>query len=153
MAMDSTAYYERNVRGDLRLALGLANEVRCRVVMRLFGVRRDQSWAVTLIALGLLLGAAHDGRERLRARRPHPMSGDAVLGAFAADEIMHLLGGPGSRQVRQFAALTALALVAAATGPTVSRSVHGVTASGRRVRAAVRHHYGRRLPAARPATG
>jgi len=151
MAAETTSYYQRNLGGDLRLALALADEIRGRIAVRAFGVPREQSWLVTLIALGVLAGAAHDSGERLQARRPHPTSGDALLGAFTGDELLHELAGPAAREMGGLAALIALALVASRGGPAVTRSVRGMRASQKRMRTAVHDHYNKRFPAIRPA--
>jgi hypothetical protein len=58
---------------DVRVALLLVDKARHRVVERLFGVSREQSWQVTLIALALLASAAHDKSDRLLKGPSNPV--------------------------------------------------------------------------------
>ena len=75
---------------DVTVALLLVDEARHRVVERLFGVSREQSWQVTLIALALLASAAHDKSDQLLKGPGGPTRSDVTLGAAAAEGAAHL---------------------------------------------------------------
>jgi hypothetical protein len=133
---------------DIRVALLLLEEARYRAVKRLFGVSRDQSWPVTLIALALLAGAAHDKAEQMLTGPGGPTRADVALGAAALRELLVGIPGPSLRDTRMVATLLTIAVVGAKVRPGLSRTVHGVRTSTHRVRQSVNHRYGHLLPTA-----
>jgi hypothetical protein len=79
---------------DVRVALLLVDEARHRAVERVFGVSREQSWQVTLIALALLAGAAHDKSDQLLKGPGGPTRSDVMLGAAGLRELLTWIPGP-----------------------------------------------------------
>ena len=130
---------------DVRVALLLLDEARYRAVKRLFGVSRDQSWPVTLIALGLLASAAHDKAEQMLSGPGGPSRADVALGAAALRELAGI-PGPSSRDTPLIATLVTIALVGAVVRPGLTRTVHGIRTSTRRVRQSFNHRYRHLLP-------
>lgn len=129
---------------DTRVGLLLLNEARYRSIHRLFGVDRDQSWLVSLVALGVLGHAAHNGLRRI-AQGPNPTSGDLLLGAGALREISYGIGGPSARNVPGFGALVAVGVAGHLARPVLSRSFRDLRISGDRMARAFHHRYGHLL--------
>jgi hypothetical protein len=117
------------------------NEARYRTVQRLFGVERDQSWLVSLVALGVLGQAAHAGLRRI-AQGPGPSRGDLLLGAGAVKEIAYGIAGPSSRNVPGFGALVAVAVTGHLARPVLARSFRDLRTSGDAMVRAFHHRYG-----------
>ena len=136
---------------DLRLGLLFADEARYRIVRRLFGVSRDQSTAVTLIALALLGGATQAGAAHLRRFGLHPASTDVLLGVGFGDEVIHLVGGPTSREIQRYGPLIALALAGSIGLPATARALRQLSSASQRMRRGFGGRYRHRLPARRPA--
>ena len=131
---------------DVRVALLLVDEARHRVVERWFGVLREQSWPVTLIALALLAGAAHDKSDQLLKGPGGPTRSDVVLGAAGLRELLTWIPGPSSRDTPLVGTLVMVAFVGALVGPAVSRAAHGIRISSHRARLSFNHRYGHLLP-------
>ncbi len=83
---------------DVGVLLLLVDERRRRIVERLFGVSRDQSWQVTLIALVLLAQAAHEKSDRVLKGPGGPTLADAMLGAAMLRELLTAIPGPQARE-------------------------------------------------------
>jgi hypothetical protein len=132
---------------DVTVALLLADEARHRGVERVFGVSREQSWQVTLIALALLAGAAHDKSDQLLKGPGGPTRSDVMLGAAALRELLTWIPGPSSRATPLVGTLAMVALVGALVRPGVSRAAHGIRTSSHRARLSFNHRYGHPLPA------
>jgi hypothetical protein len=108
---------------DARMVLALANHARYLALNRVFGVSRDQANLLTGV---FLIGSAEATYATAkRAFRSPIEASDASLAALALHEAALALGGPGSRKVRGFAPLVALALVGGVALPSVRRAVHG----------------------------
>ena len=95
----------------------LVDEARHRAVERLFGVSREQSWQVTLIALALLASAAHDKSDQLLKGPGGPTRSDVMLGAAGLRELLTWIPGPSSRDTPLVGTLVMVALVGA-PGPS-----------------------------------
>jgi hypothetical protein len=132
---------------DVTVALLLVDEARHRAVERAFGVSREQSWRVTLIALTLLAGAAHDKSDQLLRDRGGPTRSDVMLGAAALRGLLTWIPGPSSRDTPLVGTLVMVALVGAVVRPGVSRAAHGIGTSSHRARLSFNHRYGHPLPA------
>ena len=131
---------------DVRVALLLLDEARHRVVERLFGVSRDQSWPVTLIALALVAHAAHEKSDQMLRGPGGPTRSDVALGVATARELIVGISGPSSRDTPLVGTLMTVAVVGALVRPGLSRAVHGISASSRRARHSFNHRYGHLLP-------
>ena len=131
---------------DVTVALLLVDEARHRVVERLFGVSRAQSWPVTLIALALLASAAHDKSDQLLKGPGGPTRSDVMLGAAGLRELLTWIPGPSSRDTPLVGTLVMVALVGALVRPGVSRAAHGIRTSSHRARLSFNHRYGHLLP-------
>ena len=131
---------------DVTVALLLVDEARHRVVERLFGVSRSQSWPVTLIALALLASAAHDKSDQLLKGPGGPTRSDVMLGAAGLRELLTWIPGPSSRDTPLVGTLVMVALVGALVRPGVSRAAHGIRTSSHRARLSFNHRYGHLLP-------
>ena len=130
----------RLLLGETIIAVLLLNEARRLVVARVFGVSREDSNVVTVIAAGSLAGGLHDRAARVLGVRPHPSIAAAAIGAGALKETAHGVAGDWSRTTPFFGALVALAVLERSFGPMlrgsfrgVRGSVHGVRAGSRRL--------------------
>jgi hypothetical protein len=131
---------------DIRTALLLLDEARYRAVRRLFGVSRDQSWPVTLIALAVLAQAAHDKSDQMLKGPGGPSRSDVMLGAAGVRELLAGIPGPRSRDTELVATLVAIALAGAVVRPGPSRAAHGIRTATDRARHSFERRYGHLLP-------
>lgn len=131
---------------DVRVVLLLVDEARHRVVGRLFGVSREQSWPVTLIALALLAKAAHDKSDQMLRGPGGPTRYDVALGAAALRELLTVISGPSSRDTPLVGTLVMIAVAGALVRPGLSRTAHGIRTSSHRVQLSFNHRYGHLLP-------
>jgi hypothetical protein len=131
---------------DVRVALLPVDEARHRVVERLFGISREQSWQVTLIALVLLASAAHDKSDQVLKGPDGPTRSDVVLGAAGLRELPTWISGQSSRDTPLVGSLVMVVLVGALVRPGVSRAAHGIRTSSHRARLSLNHRYGHLLP-------
>jgi len=133
--------------GGLQLLLGdawttmiLVNAVRKRAIVRAFGVPPEDVNAITVIGLALIAGSVHQSWERLK---PSPPSrGDSLLAVGTARAVLGNIIGPDVDAMPGMAGLIALALVAHAARPTVTRSVHAVRAEWHRFALGFHQRYG-----------
>jgi hypothetical protein len=132
---------------DVRTAFLLVDEARYHAVKRLFGVPRDQSWAVTLIGLAVLAHAAHDKSDQMLKGPGGPTRADVALGAAALRELLAGIPGPSSRDTPLVATVVTIAVVGALVRPGLSRTVHGIRTSAHHARQSFNHRYGHHLPA------
>jgi hypothetical protein len=132
---------------DVRTAFLLLDESRYCAVKRLFGVSRDQLWAVTLIGLAVLAQAAHDKSDQMRRGPGGPTRADVALAAAALRELLAGIPGPSSRDTPMVATLVTIAVVAALVRPGLSRTVHGIRTSAHHARQSLKHRYRHHLPA------
>jgi hypothetical protein len=128
--------------GDATLVFLLLNEVRHRIIARLFGVSRKDSNLVSVFAVGTVVAAFAAGATRLRRARVRPSLPEAAIGAAVLKETAHGIAGDWSRATPFFAGLIVLVALEKSFGPAlrgslrgVRRSFHGVRVSVRRVRA------------------
>jgi hypothetical protein len=132
---------------DVRVALLLVDEARHRAVERVFGVSREQSWQVTLIALALVAHATHEKSDQLLKGPGGPTRSDVVLGAAGLRELLTWISGQSSRDTPLVGSLVMVALVGTLVRPGVSRAAHGIRTSSHRARLSFKHRYGHLLPA------
>ena len=125
------------VRDGIILFL-LLNEVRRRIVMRVYGVSRENSDWVTVIAIGSLAGGLHARATRVVRVPALPSVAAMAVGAGALKETAHGLAGDWSRTTPNFEALLAVAVLERSFGPLLRRSFRGLRRSSGRVRAGSR---------------
>jgi hypothetical protein len=109
--------------GDAGIGFLLLNEVRHRVVGRVFGVSRKDTNLVTAVAIGLMAGGVASGTARLRSHRLRPSGAEAALGAAALKESAHSIAGEWSRATPFFAATIALIMLEKSLGPGLRASL------------------------------
>lgn len=136
---------------DARVALLLLDEARYRVVNRLFGVDRDQSWPVTLIALAVLASAAHEKSDQMLKGPGGPTRTDMAFGVVGLRELLARISGPPSQDTPLLSTLVTIAVVGAVARPILSRAAHRIRTSSHHARQSFNHRYGHLLPV--PAAG
>ena len=136
---------------DVRVALLLLDEARYRVVNRLFGVDRDHSWEVTLIALAVLASAAHDKSDQMLKGPGGPTRTDMAFGVAGLRELLARISGPPSQDTPLLTTLVTIAVVGAVARPMLTRAAHRIRTSTHDARASFNHRYGHLLPM--PAAG
>lgn len=123
---------------DLTVAYLLVNEARGRVVQRLFGVPKDNSALVTVVALAVLAEAIHENARKALKGPAAPSQGDSLLGFAIVNEVLRGIAGAGSGDSQFFGPLVTFALVSASIGPAVRASLRGLKTA----RADFDHRYG-----------
>jgi hypothetical protein len=148
MSANSNVGFARLFFGDAAIVFMLLNDVRHRTVTRVFGVSRDDSNLVTVLAIGSAAVAVHGTAARVRAMRPHPSRSDGLIGASVLREVALGIAGEPSRAVPAAGALIGLALVGKSSRPMVRRtlrttreSVRSVVTAPLRLRAFARGRY------------
>ena len=131
---------------DVRVALLLLDEARYRVVNRLFGVERDQSWLVTLIALAVLAQAAQEKSDQMLKGPGGPTRTDMAFGAVGLRELLTWISGPPSRDTPLVGSLVTIAVLGALARPGLSRAAHRIRTSSHHARQSFNHRYGHLLP-------
>jgi hypothetical protein len=138
--------------GDAIIAIRVLNEACQRAVTRVFGVPRDSSSLVTLIAIGAFARALHRiaaaPRAQARKVRSSPTAvGDAMLGTGALKETLDSVAGHPSRDTSSAAALIVFAVLAHSFLPAVEgslraveESVRGVISEARKIGSAIRRY-------------
>jgi hypothetical protein len=121
----------RVVFGGAIMAFLLLNEVRHRIVERVFGVSREDSNLVTIFAIDSVAEGLHGSAARVLEVRPRPSVADAAIGAVALKETVHGVAGDLSRNTPFFGALLALAVLERSFGPMLRGSFRGVRGSFR----------------------
>jgi hypothetical protein len=123
---------------EVIIAFLLLNEIRHRLIARLFGVSREDANIVTAVAIGSLPTAIHDRVEQVTVRRPSVV--DVAIGAAVLKEAVSGLAGDSSKDIPFFGGLVAFAVLGKSFHPILReslhgarRSVHGVMASARKV--------------------
>jgi hypothetical protein len=144
----SNVGFARLFFGDAAIVFLLLNDVRHRTISRVFGVSRDDSNLVTVLAVGSAAVAVHGTASRVRAIRRYPSGSDSVIGAAVLREAALGIAGEPSRAVPAAGALVALALVGRSSRPvlrgafrTTRGSVLGVVTAPQRLRAFARGRY------------
>ena len=105
---------------DVLMVLMVVNELRHRVVTRIFGVSREQSNSVTVVATGMLADRVGAAAVAL------PSAAALALGAAAVKETVNSVAGPSSRVVPRFGALLAFAVLAGSVSPFLRGSAQGL---------------------------
>ena len=149
MSANSNVGFARLFFGDAAIVLLLLNNVRHRMVARVFGVSREDSNLVTVVAIGSAAVAVHATATRVRRR-----SGVTHLSRTPRSEPPSLRGtalgiaGEPSRAVPAFGGLMALALLGRSSRPalrgalrTTRGSVRGVATAPYRLRAFAQGRY------------
>jgi len=126
--------------GDVMIAFHLLNEVRHRIMSRVFGIPREHSNLMTLFAIGafaraLQRAAAAPGTQVRKARSSPTAVGDTMIVGAAARETVNSVAGHPARDVSFAAGLIALAMTMHAIRPAIVRSVHAVRQSFRALKA------------------
>jgi len=134
---------ERRFLGDAIIAIRVLNEARHRTVAAVFGVPRDGSNLVTLIAIGAFARALHRiaaaPRTQARKVRSSPtLVGDTMIGTAALKETLDSVAGHPSRDTSSAAALIVFAVLAHSFRPAVERSLRAVRESFRAIKAEAR---------------
>jgi hypothetical protein len=131
---------------DVRVALLLLDEARYRVVNRLFGVERDQSWLVTLIALAVLAQAAQEKSDQMLKGPGGPTRTDMAFGAVGLRELLTWISGPPSRDTPLVGSVVTIAVLGALARPGLTRAAHRIMTSSHHAKASFNHRYGHLLP-------
>jgi hypothetical protein len=128
--------------GDATIVFLLLNEIRHRIVARLFGASRKDSNIVTGVAVALTAAGAHTAAVRMRGMAKRPSGADTAIGAVVLKEAAHGVAGDWSKGTPLFATLITFVVLERSFGPalrgalrSVRMSLHGIGASWRRVRA------------------
>ncbi len=124
----------------------LLNEARGRVMQRMFGVPKNKSALVTLIALAALAQAIDENVREAMKGSAAPSQGDSLLGFAIVNEVLRGIAGAGSGDSAYFGPLVTIALVSASIRPAVRASLRGM----KTVRADFDHRYGHLIRRNRP---
>ena len=119
---------------DCRVAFLLLDEARRRVIERVFGVPRDTSFLVTIVALGTLAEAVHRKVAGAMSIPGSPSIGDAVVGASVLRESVHWISGEQPGESPLLGTLVTIAVLGAIARPAAAGSFRGVKAASRRTR-------------------
>ena len=149
MSANNNVGFARLFFGDAAIVLLLLNNVRHRMVARVFGVSREDSNVVTVVAIGSAAVAVHATATRVRRSiRRHPSLPDTAIGAAVLRGTALGIAGEPSRAVPAFGGLVALALLGRSSRPalrgafrTTRGSVRGVATAPYRLRAFARGRY------------
>lgn len=144
ISLDGDGYFAgaRQLASDARIAFLLLREARGRTCERLFGVSRDDSALVTLIALATLAGAAHSKLHDVIAAPGVPTSSDTFIGAGVLKEAIHLMAGDWSRETPIIPVVIVAAVVGHHLRPWARVSVHDIRAAAHVVRRDFDRRYG-----------
>jgi hypothetical protein len=146
-ARAATVSPERAFLSDAGVAISVLNWARYRVVMRVFGVKRDQ---VNFLTFVLALGAADATYNAVRGiiRHPWPLSGvDTAVAGTLAREAGFAIAGPKAREVKLFWTVIAVAAIGSAT-PGLRRLLHRIRVAEQRVGEERERWWGAAQPAA-----
>lgn len=147
MSANSNVGFARLFFDDAAIVFLLLNDLRHRTVARVFGVSRDDSNLVTVLAIGSAAVAVHGTAARVRAIRRYPSGSDSMIGAAVLREAALGIAGEPSRAVPAAGALVAFALgrssrpVLRGALRTTRGSVLGVITAPQKLRAFARGRY------------
>jgi hypothetical protein len=148
VSANSNVGFARLFFGDAAIVVLLLNDVRHRTVARVFGVSRDDSNLVTVLAIGSAAVAVHGTAARVRRIGRYPSGSDSFIGAAVLREAALGIAGEPSRAVPAAGALVALALLGTSSRPvlrgalrTTRGSIVGVITAPQRLRAFARGRY------------
>jgi hypothetical protein len=128
----------RILAGDATLAFLLLNELRHRIVVRVFGVSTRDSNIVSVFAIGSLFAALAAAAARVRRVRVRPTGEETAIGAVVLKETAHGIAGTWSRTTPLFTALIVLVVLEKSFGPTLRGSLRLVRDSVRGVNGSLR---------------
>jgi hypothetical protein len=132
--MDSSAGFgtSKLFLTDVRLALGVTNQLRHQALHRVFGTSREQANVLTAI---LLLSAAEGTYEAARRIGGMRISGtSAAFGAVALRDAALGVAGPGVRQLPGGGTLLAVAILGGLAAPSVRQAAQRMRAAEQRLR-------------------
>lgn len=148
MSAQSNVGFARLFFGDAAIVVLLLNDVRHRIIARVFGTSRDDSNLVTVVAVGSAAVAVHASAARVRSIRRYPSGPDSAIGAAVLREAVLGIAGAPARAVPAAGALVAFAIVGRSSVPllrgalrTTRVSVRGVVTAPLRLRAFARGRY------------
>ena len=148
MSTNGNVGFARLFFGDAAIVVLLLNDARHRIVARVFGTSREDSNAVTVIAVGSAAVAISGGAARLRSIRRYPSGADSAIGVVVLREAALGIAGAPARAVPAAGALLAVALVGRSSLPllrdavrTTRGSVRGVVTAPMRLRAFAKGRY------------
>jgi hypothetical protein len=127
-----------SVFGNSIIVLLVFNEYRHRIVGHVFGVSREDSNRMTVIAAGSLAEGLQGGAARVLAAGAVPTAVVAVIGAGAVRATAEAIAGEPTRSVPFFGGLIAFAVLGRSFIPMMQRSFGGARASARGVTGAAR---------------
>jgi hypothetical protein len=141
---DSLADYDglRLLLSDMRLVGKLVNEARYRSLDRLFGISREDSTLVTLVALGTLGAAGQRAWAKFMEGPPLPEFGDTLLAVGGVQGLFSGMAGELARDSPDLLALVAFSVVATSVRPVVGRSWRTAHAATHAARMGFDHRYG-----------
>jgi hypothetical protein len=118
---------------DERVVLLLLGEARDQAAERMFGVSRDKSFLVTMIALGMLASAVQSQAEKIAEsfKGPNPSVGDAVVATAMAKAVAHGIAGDWSRDSPLFGTLAVISVLGLWSAPCCES--HSATSELRRI--------------------
>jgi hypothetical protein len=120
----------------------VADETRRRLVTRVFGVPREGTFLVTMIALGAAADGLHGATARAIKAKATPSVGDTFIGAVVVKEAVAGITGSRASDRRFVGALIATAVVAKSAKPVLERSLRSAQTRTRRTQATLRRLYG-----------
>jgi hypothetical protein len=141
---DSLADYDglRLLLSDMRLVGKLANEARFRSLDRLFGISRQDSALVTLVALGTLGAAGGRAWTKFMRGPPLPELGDTLMAVGGVQSLFSGVAGELARDSPSLPALIAFSVVATSVRPVLGRSWRTAHAATHAARMGFDHRYG-----------
>ena len=149
MSANNNPGFARLFFGDAGIVLLLLNNARHRLVARVYGVSRDDSNLVTVVAIGSAAVAVHGTAARVRRMRLYPSGPGSAIGAAVLRETALGIAGEPSRTVPFVGALVTFAVVGSSCRPvlrgvvrTTRGSVVRVITAPQRLRAFARDRYG-----------
>ena len=108
----------------------------------MFGVPKEGTFLVTVVALGAVADGLHGATARAVKAKATPSVGDTFIGAIVVKETVASITGSRARDRRFVGALIATAVVAKSFKPVVEGSFRHAKARARRTQAAIRRLYG-----------
>jgi hypothetical protein len=138
------AFKTNKLVSDARVAYMFVNEGRYRALERMFGVSRRDANLLTFVLVGMTLEGTHQ-RVTAVQNAEGPTAGDMFIMAGFANELLHQLLGPDSRDIPALGPLVILALIGAAGRPLVRRSGRWLGTAGHDIRASFNRRYGRQI--------
>lgn len=128
---------------DARVASLLLNEARDRTTARLFGVPREASSLLTVVAIGTLASALYDRVQAMLKVVPGaPSAGDTLIGVSAVNVVLREIAGSRAKETRFLATLLMSAVLAKSVAPALEASMRRARGQARKARSAFGRRYG-----------